>query len=128
MRKITSILLSLILMLTCYNVFAAVTVDDASSTVTLSGTLKSGAEGVFIGIDVFCPNMGYEDLREASYGEYKKVIVLRKQIKSEKKVLGQQIFEYMMIRILREMHRPELIQLLFFPLMKQSLYRKSLTI
>ena len=85
MRKITSILLSLILMLTCYNVFAAVTVDDASCTVTLSGTLKSGAEGVFIGIDVFCPNMGYEDLREASYGEYKKVIVLRKQIKSEKK-------------------------------------------
>lgn len=82
MRKITAIILSLILMMSCYNVFAVVTVDDTLSTVTLSGTIASGAEGVLIGIDVFCPGKGYQNLREATYGEYNKVIVLRKQITS----------------------------------------------
>lgn len=82
MRKITSMLLAVMLVMSCFNVFAEVAVDDASSTVTLSGTLDSGEEGVLIGIDVFCPDMGYEDLSKVSYGEYKKVVVLRKQIVS----------------------------------------------
>ena len=82
MRKITSILLSLMLVISYCNVFAAVTVDDASSTVTLSGTLETGKEHALIGIDVFCPGKGYADLSEVSYGDYNRVVVLRKQIKS----------------------------------------------
>ena len=81
-KHILSLFLSTILIIAAITVSAEVTTDDASSVVTLTGVVPSKQSGVNIGIDVFCPGMGYEDLRQTPVIEFKRVLVMRNQVVS----------------------------------------------
>lgn len=62
--------------------YAETVVDDAASIVTLSGTVPSGEAGVRIGVDVFCPGKGYNDLSGFEPGRFGEIFVMRNQVVS----------------------------------------------
>lgn len=80
-RKFIAAITVLLMILTAAatGVGAQVTTDTSESVVTVSGTAASGETGVNIGIDVFCPGMGYKDLEAVPTAEFARVIALRDQ-------------------------------------------------
>lgn len=76
--------LGAILMATAVGANAQVTVDDSTSVITVSGAVESKNSDVRIGIDVFCPDKSYDDLRTVSEDKFASVIALRHQVTSGK--------------------------------------------
>lgn len=72
------------LMTAATGVSAQISVDDSTSVITVSGTVESKASDVNIGIDVFCPDKSYDDLRTVSEDKFASVIALRHQVTSGK--------------------------------------------
>lgn len=93
MKKLFLILCLACLLTSAFVVNAEVDVDDATSTVTLSGTVQSGEAGVRIGVDVFCPDKTYSDFADFNANRFSEIVVLRNQTVSGEKGKWEMSFE-----------------------------------
>ena len=72
---------------------AQIVTDDASSTVTVSGSVASAGENVNIGIDVFCPGMDYSDALTVPPAEFARVFAYRGQAVSGENGIWSLVFK-----------------------------------